>query len=38
MELQHISEWNLKLNETKSKKIIISLLKTLYIDYLRQLT
>jgi len=31
MELQHISQWalhhNLKLNETKSKEIIISLLK-----------
>jgi len=32
MEMQHISKWamrhNLKLNETKSKEIIISLLKT----------
>ena len=41
MEMQHISEWtmrhNLKLNETKSKEITISLLKT-HIYYLRQLT
>ena len=40
MEIQHISGWamchNLKLNESKSKKIIISLLKNSL--YLRQLT